>query len=68
MNADSTKQTDPLLNLREVAGILGACVRSVRRSIDRGELAKPARVGRTVRLFKSDVDAYLSKLREQRAV
>jgi hypothetical protein len=30
-------------------------------------LAKPVRVGGALRLFKSDVEAYLQRLREQRA-
>ena len=58
---------DPLLSLEQVANILGVCVRSVRRLVDRGELPRPVRVGRAVRMFKSEVDAYLQGLREQRA-
>ncbi|MGD0260720.1 MAG: helix-turn-helix domain-containing protein [Verrucomicrobiota bacterium] len=64
---DKDKGIEPLLSLAEVAKILGKCVRSVRRSIDRGELPKPVRVGGALRLFKSDVEAYLQRLREQRA-
>jgi excisionase family DNA binding protein len=60
------KQSDPLLSLRQVAKLLGICVRSVRRAIDRGELPRPVRVGRAVRLFTSDVNTYLQRLREQR--
>lgn len=58
--------TARLLKLAEVAAILGVCSRSVSRAIDRGELPKPVRVGRSVRLFESDVLAYLQRLREQR--
>jgi excisionase family DNA binding protein len=67
MGLNDNEKADLLLTLRQVAEILGVCVRSVRRSIDRGELPKPVRVGRAVRMFKSDVDAYLQRLREQRA-
>jgi excisionase family DNA binding protein len=59
---------DPLISLEDVARILGVCVRSVRRMADRGELPRPVKVGRAVRLFKSEVMAYLKRLREQRAV
>lgn len=59
-------ETPRLLRLVEVAKILGVCVRSVRRAIARGELPRPVRVGRSVRLFQSDVLAYLQRLREQR--
>jgi excisionase family DNA binding protein len=68
MNQDSDKESgfERLLSLPEVARILGVCVRSVTRSIDRGELPRPVRVGHAVRLFKSDVDSYLQGLREHR--
>jgi excisionase family DNA binding protein len=66
MESNNEKQNDPLLNLREVAKTLGICVRSVRRAIDRGELPRPVRVGRVVRLFTSDVNTYLQRLRKQR--
>lgn len=62
-----TPDNEPrLLKLVEVAKTLGVCDRSVRRAIDRGELPRPVRVGRSVRLFRSDVLAYLQRLREQR--
>ena len=62
-----TPDNEPrLLKLGEVAKTLGVCVRSVRRAIARGELPKPVRVGRSVRLFQSDVVAYLQRLRQQR--
>jgi excisionase family DNA binding protein len=67
MSLNTSQPVEVLLSLPEVAAILGVCVRSVRRSIDRGELPKPVRVGRAVRMFKSDVDTYLERLREQRA-
>jgi len=59
---------DRLLDFAEVSRVLGVCARSVRRAVDRGELPKPVRVGRSVRLFKSDVEAYLRRLREQRGL
>jgi len=57
---------EPLLSLAEVARILGVCVRSVKRYVDRGELPKPVRVGGRLRLFKSDVESYQQGLRGQR--
>lgn len=58
--------SDGLLSLSEVAKILGVCVRSVRRVIARGELPQPVRIGRSVRLFRRDVEVYLQRLREHR--
>jgi excisionase family DNA binding protein len=67
MSLNTSGSEEMLLSLSEVAATLGVCVRSVRRSIDRGELPKPVRVGRAVRMFKSDIDTYLERLRERRA-
>jgi excisionase family DNA binding protein len=67
MSLNTSGSDEVLLSLSEAAAILGVCVRSVRRSIDRGELPKPVRVGRAVRMFKSDIDTYLQRLREKRA-
>lgn len=64
---ENQKGLDSLVSLEDVARALGLCVRSVRRMIDRGELPQPVRVGRAVRMFQSEVNAYMQKLREQRA-
>ena len=64
---ENPKSLDPLLSPKQVAKILGICVRSLRRLWDRGELPRPVRVGRSLRMFTSDVEAYLQRLRGQRA-
>jgi excisionase family DNA binding protein len=66
MNNDDGKKLDRIMRLREIAAVLGVCVRSVRRMIDRGELPPCVRVGRAVGLMQSEVEAYLNRVREQR--
>ncbi len=63
---DSNKGQGRLVSLEAVAKDLGICPRSVRRLVDRGELPPPVRIGGAVRMFKSEVDAYLNRLRQVR--
>jgi predicted DNA-binding transcriptional regulator AlpA len=63
--ADNANRLDPLMNLREVAKIIGRSVREVWREIDRGRLPKPV-PGRPARLFESDVVKYQERLRLER--
>jgi excisionase family DNA binding protein len=56
---------DPLMNLREVAKLIGRSVRHVWREIAKGKLPKPV-PGRPARLFESDVQKYLKQLRNER--
>ncbi len=66
MNANEGKSLDRVMRLPEIATVLGICVRSVRRMIDRGELPPCVRVGRAVGLMQSEIEAYLRRVREQR--
>jgi excisionase family DNA binding protein len=66
MSTDDGKKLDRVMRLPEIAGVLGVCVRSVRRMIDRGELPPCVRVGRAVGLMQSEIEAYLTRMREQR--
>ncbi len=66
MNANEGKSLDRVMRLAEIARVLGVCVRSVRRMVDRGELPRCVRVGRAVGLMQSEVDAYLNRMREHR--
>ena len=65
METDTANKLDPLMNLREVARLVGRSVREVWREINRGNLPKPVH-GRPARLFESDVAKYLNKLRDER--
>jgi predicted DNA-binding transcriptional regulator AlpA len=56
---------DPLLDLKTVAQIIRRSVREVWREISRGKLPRPV-AGRPARLFESDVQKYLKKLRDER--
>jgi excisionase family DNA binding protein len=66
MNIEEAKKLDRVMRLPEIATVLGVCVRSVRRMIDRGELPPCVRVGRAVGLMQSEIEAYLNRMREQR--
>lgn len=67
METDTANKLDPLINLREVARLVGRSVREVWREIGRGKLPKPV-PGRPARLFESDVAKYLERVREERDV
>jgi len=67
MSTDEGKKLDRVMRLPEIAGILGVCVRSVRRMIERGELPQPVRVGHAVGLMQSDIETHLERMRNERA-
>ncbi len=48
MNSNNGNKLDRVMRFPEIAGVLGVCVRSVRRMIDRGELPPCVRVGRVI--------------------
>jgi predicted DNA-binding transcriptional regulator AlpA len=56
---------DSLITLRAVAKIIGRSVRHVWREIASGKLPRPVS-GSPARLFESDVQKYLQRLREER--
>lgn len=56
---------DRLMPLTEVAKAISRSVREVWREISRGKLPKPV-PGRPARLFESDVQKYLKRLRDER--
>ena len=66
MNSEGEKKLDRVMRLPEIAKALGVCVRSVRRMTDRGELPRLVRVGRTVGLMQSDIEAFLERMRNER--
>lgn len=49
---------DRCVSLREAGRILGVCVRTVRREIDRGKLLA-IRVGRSLRIRVSELQRYM---------
>lgn len=48
-----------MINVREVATILGVSTRSVWRLVARGELTKPIRIGRSARWRIRDIEAWI---------
>ena len=63
--AESEVEERVLLSYRDVAVMLGTSQRTIRREVQRGRLSRPKKVRGCVRFLKSDVDAYVGKLREQ---
>ena len=56
---------DRLVGLREVADVLSVSLRSVQRLIAGHTLPNPVKVGRSSRLYLSDVRNYMSKLHDE---
>jgi len=52
----SERQLPQMIDVREVATILGISTRSVWRLVAKGELPQPVRFGRTVRWRSGDID------------
>ena len=63
-----TNSSDQFLKLQDVAERLRVSVRSVRREIARGRLAKPVKVGVASRWPASDVQAYMERLKQERGL
>ena len=57
---------DKLLRITAVAEVLDISVRQVWRLIASEELPKPVRIGRSVKMFASDIDAYMDGLKSRR--
>lgn len=64
-NTHNLNTLDRLMPLTEVAKAIGRSVREVWREISRGKLPQPV-PGRPARLFASDVQGYLQRLRQER--
>jgi predicted DNA-binding transcriptional regulator AlpA len=58
---------DGLIDIREVARRLGGCNRrTVYRLVARGELVPPIKVGGRAQWFVADINAYFTKLKQNR--
>jgi predicted DNA-binding transcriptional regulator AlpA len=67
MNSPLSSQDDRLIDFKEIAHLLGdISERSVRRLIARGDLPQPVKVLSAPRLYRSEVFAYLEKLKTKR--
>jgi excisionase family DNA binding protein len=65
MNNEITTE-DRLMSIPAAAACLDISVRQLWRIIASGEIPHPIKVGRLSKLFASDLDAYMEKLKEQR--
>jgi predicted DNA-binding transcriptional regulator AlpA len=67
MDSSPSSQDDRLIDFKETAHLLGdISERSVRRLIARGDLPRPVKVLSAPRLYRSEVFAYLEKLKTKR--
>jgi excisionase family DNA binding protein len=57
---DTGPMEEQCVSLRQAARILGVCVRTVRREIDRGKLLA-IRVGRNLRIKMSELRRYMER-------
>jgi prophage regulatory protein len=51
-----------LLNVEQVAELLGVDKRTIFREVARGHFPRPRKIGRTTRFPLSEVEAYVAKL------
>ena len=58
--------TDCLIPLDSAADRLSISLRKLYRLISEGELPQPIKVGRASRLFESDIQTYLDRLKANR--
>ncbi len=59
-------EQDSLVSIKHVSKRLDTSVRGVYRLIARQEFPPPVKVGGSSKFYDSDVDAYLSRIREGR--
>ena len=58
--------TENLISLPQAAARLDISVRALYRLMARNELPKPVKVGGSSKLFRSDLDGYLDRLKSTR--
>lgn len=51
---------EKLFSIREVAGMLGVCEKTIRRAVKRGDI-RPLRVGVQLRFTKTMLDAWMNQ-------
>ncbi len=64
MSSENLAEISRLLTCKEVAARLRVCRRTLEREIAAGRFPRPVRIGRSVRIAESDVQAYITSLRE----
>ena len=57
---------EAMMDVKRLAEMLGASVRTVWRLVSAGVLPKPVQVGRCTRWFESDIEEFQRRLRESR--
>ena len=57
---------EAMMDVKRLAEMLGASVRTVWRLVSAGVLPKPVQLGRCTRWFESDIEDFQRRLRESR--
>jgi excisionase family DNA binding protein len=60
LDAQTAGQSSALLDVRQVAAMLGCSPRTVYRLSDAGKMPRPRRLGALVRWSRSEIDAWIS--------
>lgn len=63
MSSNSSPAVGACLTLKEVAARLQVCRRTLEREIQAGRFPRPLKIGRSVRVLESDLQAYFARLR-----
>ena len=67
-NEDNTPGDSPqLMRLKDFATEISVSVRKVYRMVDSGEIPRPVKQGTGSFFFRTDLDDYLKRLKEQRS-
>jgi excisionase family DNA binding protein len=66
-STQSSNGGSPLLSVRETAQRLGIARRTLEREVSRRKFPPPLKIGSKSLYAESDVEAYIAKLKEQRA-
>ena len=64
--ATNQHEAEQLVSLPTAAAKLDVSLRSLYRLMSQREIAPPVKVGRSSKLFQSDLDSYLQRLKSQR--
>lgn len=65
-NANPHQAAEQLVSLPAAAAKLDVSLRSLYRLMSQSEIAPPVKLGRSSKLFQSDLDSYLQRLESQR--
>lgn len=65
-NTSISRKEDCLVSLRHAASRLGISTRALYRLMAKGEIPPPVKVGGASRLYESDLEDYMQRLKQKR--